>query len=104
MDDETNFLEETIKALKENGKSPEDVKWIGNEEGWIDWGTFEMFANFKYDSGYGGQEIKETLTVVGDDWWLERHEYGGSEWWAFKTFPIKPVNNLSRFGLKRYED
>lgn len=25
--------------------------------------------------------------VVGDDWWLERHEYDGSEWWEFKRLP-----------------
>jgi len=30
-----------------------------------------------------------SLTVAGDDWWLERHGYDGSEWWEFKTLPKK---------------
>lgn len=25
--------------------------------------------------------------VVGKDFWLERGEYDGSEWWSFKTTP-----------------
>jgi hypothetical protein len=25
--------------------------------------------------------------VIGSDWWLERHEYDGSEWWEFKSLP-----------------
>jgi hypothetical protein len=29
------------------------------------------------------------IIVVGKDWWLERHEYDGSEWWEFKTMPDK---------------
>ena len=28
--------------------------------------------------------------VVGNNWWLERHEYDGSEWWEYKQFPVKP--------------
>jgi len=31
---------------------------------------------------------------VGDDWWLERHEYDGSEWWVFQKLPIKPQNKI----------
>lgn len=29
--------------------------------------------------------------IVGDDWWMERHEYDGSEWWEFKELPKKPT-------------
>lgn len=28
--------------------------------------------------------------MAGDDWWLERAEYDGSEWWKFKTLPVEP--------------
>ena len=28
-----------------------------------------------YDSGLGGQEIAKGFLIVGEDWWLERHEY-----------------------------
>jgi hypothetical protein len=30
------------------------------------------------------------LEIVGDDWWLERHEYDGAEWWEYKTKPSMP--------------
>ena len=56
--------------------------------------TFEKFKesakNIYYDSGYGSNEIPMNLVIVGDNWWLERAEYDGSEWWEFKTLPIKP--------------
>ena len=25
----------------------------------------------------------------GSDWWLERGEYDGSEWWEFRREPVK---------------
>lgn len=31
-----------------------------------------------------------SLKIVGDNWWLERHEYDGAEWFEFKTLPQKP--------------
>jgi hypothetical protein len=43
-----------------------------------------------YDDGFGGNEIPLSLVVVGDDWWLERGEYDGSEWWEFKRLPPAP--------------
>ena len=36
-------------------------------------------------------EIMQYFRVaVGDNWWLERAEYDGSEWWEFKTIPKEP--------------
>ena len=29
-------------------------------------------------------EVAEDLVVVGDNWWIERHEYDGNEWWEYK--------------------
>jgi len=34
--------------------------------------------------------IRNDLYVVGEDWWLERGEYDGSEWWEFKRLPECP--------------
>ena len=87
----TNFLSETIIALNENGKLPSDVEYVGSRDGTysISWEQFEAIANFKYDGGYGAQEIAEDIIVVGDNWWMERHEYDGSEWWEFKTMPVR---------------
>ena len=42
--------------------------------------------NIEYDDGYGGQELYGTI-VFNDGTWLERGEYDGSEWWAYKNTP-----------------
>jgi len=90
-----NLLKETIETLELYDKSPKDVRWVGTEDGKyaISWEEFEKIAkDVEYYSGYGLQEIPDNLVVVGDDWWLERAEYDGSEWWEFKTMPkIKEV-------------
>lgn len=101
----TNFLAETFEVLKSYGKSSVDVLWVSIREPRYlteirptpepvpcgSWADFERFANFEYDNGYGGAEINAPLIIVGEDWWLERGEYDGSEWWEFKTMPRKPV-------------
>ena len=95
-----NLLQETIKCLNENGRQTSDVLWIGRsyfdyekkEHNYYksNWDDFCLKANFTYDAGYGGNEIPMDLVVVGKDFWLERHEYDGSEWWEFKTIPTEP--------------
>ena len=92
-----NLLEETIKILKEYRKEISDIKWIGNYDYYINIDDFLRVADTNYDSGYGGQEVAVDLFIVGDDWWLERHEYDGSEWWEFKSIPIKPNKVLPNF-------
>lgn len=89
-----NLLKETIEELKRNGKAPSDVIWIGSENYWSDWENFEYGANVEYDDGYGAPEVAENLLIVGKDWWLERHEYDGSEWWEFKQMPKKPKTKV----------
>lgn len=88
-----NLLTETVDELKEHGKSAADVRWWGSQDGTFaaEWGDFERLANIKFDYNYGAQEIASDLVVVGDTWWLERHEYDGSEWWEFKTMPLKSL-------------
>ena len=87
-----NLLTETIEFLKNNcNKNPSDVRWIGSTSyGYFDWEYFSKIANIDYDNGFGGQEVASDLKIVGDDWWLERHEYDGSEWWEYKSLPNKP--------------
>ncbi|WP_421354963.1 hypothetical protein [Streptococcus suis] len=46
-----------------------------------------------YDSGYGSANVATDLVVVGKNWWLERGEYDGSEWWNYKESP-KQVNEV----------
>ena len=94
-----NLLKETLDALKENGKTPADVRWAGRASisAKCTWEDFAKQANFEYDSGYGGVEIPADLVVVGDNWWLERAEYDGSEWWEFKTIPVEPKLDSHEF-------
>jgi hypothetical protein len=87
-----NLLEETKGDLEENGKSLEDVRWIGSKDGEYAM-TVEEFVEIAgrtvYHEGYGSAEVATDLVVVGDDWWLERGEYDGSEWWSFNRRPVK---------------
>lgn len=86
-----NLKKETLELLELNNKTPEDVLWCGSEDfGWFTFADFMEIAPDSYDSGFGGQEVAKDLLIVGDNWWLERHEYDGSEWWEFKTIPTKP--------------
>lgn len=91
-----NLLQETIQILKENNKTLQDVLWIGSS---ISDGNsyrlntrttvedFVIRANQNYDDGYGREEVNIGLIVVGENFWLERHEYDGAEWWEYKEIP-----------------
>lgn len=89
-----NLLRETKEQLDFYQKQESDVLWVGGENSWFTWDEFKSIADFEYDCGYGGQEIAKDLIVVGVDWWLERVEYDGSEWWDFKTTPQKPEHHI----------
>ena len=90
------FLEETIREIKDNGKDETDILSVSNGEGWITWDQFKEIANFCYDRGFGGHYISLKLIVKGSDWWLERHEYDGSEWWEFKTLPSEVLPHVTK--------
>ena len=88
----TNLLKETTDILEAYELRPQDVKWVGSADGMlaISWEEFATIAkDVDYYSGYGGAEVASDLVVVGHDWWLERGEYDGSEWWEFKRIPVK---------------
>lgn len=95
----TNLKNETLKELKEHNKKPTDVVFVGfsykDKLYKVSFEEFLIAADFKYDSSFGGIEINPTLMIVGNDFWLERHEYDGSEWFEFKTLPnIKDYKQL----------
>lgn len=90
-----NLYKETVAELHAQGKTTEDVKWVGSNTVWFSWAEFAAIASeTAYYEGFGHQEIALDLLIVGSDWWLERHEYDGSEWWAYKKLPQKPVKHI----------
>lgn len=83
-----NLLQETLDALKENGKTPTDVRWVGRPKikAKCSWREFEKQA----ENLPTFCDVPFDLLVVGDDWWLEREEHREEEWWEFKTLPAEP--------------
>ena len=51
--------------------------------------AFLESLDFKYNSGYGGQEIFG-IVWLKDGTWLSRGEYDGSEWWKHNFLPEIP--------------
>ena len=89
-----NLLTETETVLKGYGKSLDDIIWFGTEAEEFSNNLVE-FLNKHYDAGFGGQEISPDLVLVGKDFWLERHEYDGSEWWEYKQYPKRPTKLIA---------
>ena len=88
-----NLLTETESALLDAGKTPEDIVFIGSEDGKLGctWEEFQVLADFTYHSGFGGQEVPSDLQIVFKDGSsLVRGEYDGSEWWAHLRVPKPP--------------
>lgn len=85
-----NLKNETLQELYEHGLGQKDIRWVGCQEFCIDIDRFFQLADREYDSGYGAPEVAVDLLIVGENWWLERHEYDGSEWWEFKQLPAMP--------------
>ena len=83
-----NLLTETIEFLEKYDKTPEDVQWINCSKKSFSWKEFCTFFN---DDKC--RAVNTSLKIVGNDWWLERHDYDYiDEWWEFKTHPIRYNN------------
>jgi hypothetical protein len=86
-----NAKTELVKMMELCGKSVSDIIWLRvRREDWNDETdriyTYLDELDFRYDSGFGGQELFGYV-VFDDNSWLERHEYDGSEWWEYKQCP-----------------
>ena len=57
-----------------------------------------MSAKYEYSNSFGCVWVPFSLKIVGEDWWLERNEYDGSEWWEFKQKSLKPLEEISVYG------
>ena len=94
-----NFKNETLRVLKENNKTIDDIVWIGCERGYIPIDEFFRNADFEYDSGYGAQEVASDIMIVGKTFVMTRGEYDGSEWWEYREPVKKPKNKLENYKL-----
>ena len=87
-----NLLKETKLILKAHGYRMGDIAWVGCDEFKIPIEEFAERADTVYDNGFGGQEVaKDLVVVLKDGSWLERAEYDGAEWWAFKAKKKEPT-------------
>lgn len=86
-----NLYESTIDSLEGNNKTIKDVKYVKYCDDYYT--TIEQFLevakDIYYEGGYGHVYINETILIVGFDWWLERNEYDGAEWWEYKEMPSR---------------
>ena len=106
-----NLLSETLEKMETYGKKFTDVKEVtwcvckyteckdGTYQNHVEyrrctWDTFsKAAAKIDYDSGYGAQEIEDSLIVLFNDGaWLERWEYDGSEGWDYRM-PVLPMQD-----------
>ena len=89
-----NLLVETIEVLNHYNLTEKDILWVGCPDFYVGADEFLKIANTEYEEGFGFVEVAEDLLIVGKDWWLERHEHDGKEWWEFKRFPLKPKRKI----------
>lgn len=82
-----NLKKETLEILAQNNRYPLEVEFVTDGNSYISFDEFLRLADFEYSKNWGGNKIPLKLQVVGKDFWLERHEYDGMEWWEYKTMP-----------------
>lgn len=91
-----NLWQETEGMLRSHGLSLTDVEFVDMPSGWATIEQFKAVAeDINYDPGYGIEEISCHLRIVGRDWWLDRREYDGSEWWEYHQRPQRPENHVA---------
>ena len=82
-----NLLKETEEILANAGKNFDDLIFAAGNTFRFPISVFRELADVNYNSGFGSPEVATDLILVGKDFWLERREYDGSEWWEYKEFP-----------------
>ena len=99
-----NLKEETLKVLHHNGKRRSDVKYVCGDDFRISREQFWKLADTEYDP-YGAPEIATDLTLIGEDFWMERGEYEGAELWDFRTMPDTtrlPIREITALSVSQY--
>lgn len=65
--------------------------------------TIADMGKYRYDSGYGGQELFGCVWMDNGEW-ITRGEYDGSEWWDYHRVPEVPnklvLNKVGNINIK----
>ena len=99
-----NLRNETLEVLQRNGKRRSDVKYVCGDDFRISREQFWKLADTEYDP-YGAPEIATDLTLIGEDFWMERGEYDGVEVWDFHTMPDTtglPIRKITALSVRQY--
>ena len=99
-----NLKNETLQVLHNNGKHKEDVKYVCGEDFQISLEQFWELSDTEYGP-YGAPEIATDLTLIGEDFWMERGEYEGVELWDFHTMPDTtglPIREITALSVRQY--
>lgn len=88
-----NLYQEINTALASNGKTFEDILWVGTKEFYIPTEAFLAKAQeVYYDQERGCPEVGIDLLIIGADWGLRRkYDAKGAEEWEFIIMPEKPA-------------
>ena len=104
-----NLFKETVDILERNGHTFEDILYFTNGKYNITPEKFKYIAsNFDYDNGYGTNYVNFYLLGIGEDFFITREEYDGSEWWCYFDISAHPNADaaenivLSADGIERY--
>lgn len=85
-----NLIIETLNILNEHNKTKDDIEWCGiKDQCYFTFNEFKYYFNIDYNY-CGFPQINPNLVIVGKDFWLERQECMGQEWWEYKSYPVKP--------------
>lgn len=92
----TNFKQETLERIGEHKVAEYKLEYVRDwslsenptymGSGEIKWDAVTK-SELTYDSGYGCQYWRGWITFKDTPDWLERQEYDGSEWWAWRSKP-----------------
>ncbi|MBZ9624430.1 hypothetical protein G9F71_016385 [Clostridium sp. FP2] len=84
-----NLVESCIEVIIMNGYTETDILWVQCEDKYTTWEHFKTIADFDC---YSEPDTDMSLKIVGEDWWVERHEDDETERqsWELKVFPKKP--------------
>jgi hypothetical protein len=93
-----NLLTETTEAITASGHTPADIVFIGSRDSGhrCTWDEYTRLADVQYDDGFGAQKVASDLEIVfsdGSGMW--RHEYDGSESWAYHQPFVQPAVSKS---------